>query len=78
MATSFQEITLDTRDADDHAVLVLRNGRLAAVLSHLSDIHGDMAGMWFVETMFGTSPAKLRHTFNNPDEFVAWLDDEGL
>lgn len=78
MATSFQEITLDTGDADDRAILVLRDGRLAAVLSHLSAMHDEMAGMWFVEALFGPPPPKPRHTFANPDEFAAWLEKEGL
>jgi hypothetical protein len=45
MTALFQEITLDTGDADDRAVLVLRDGRLTAVLSHLSSMHDEMAGM---------------------------------
>jgi hypothetical protein len=76
MPTSFQEITLDTRGADDQAILVLRDGRLVAVLSYLSEIHDEMAGMWFVEAMFGTSPHKPRHTFTSPGEFAAWLEEE--
>lgn len=76
MATSFQDITLDTADGDDRAVLVSRDGRLTAVLSHLSEMHGDMAGMWFVEAMFVSPPFEARHVFTDPQEFVAWLGDE--
>jgi hypothetical protein len=76
MAASFQEVTLDTGGADDQAVLVMRDGRLVAVLSHLSDIHDELAGMWFVETLFGNLPHKPRHTFTSPNEFAAWLDEE--
>jgi hypothetical protein len=78
MTALFQEITLDTGDADDRAVLVLRDGRLTAVLSHLSSMHDEMAGMWFVEALFGKPPPKPRHTFSDPDEFVAWLETAGL
>lgn len=78
MAASFQEIMLDTGDADDRAILVLRDGRLAAVLSHLSGMHDAMAGMWFVEALFGAPPPKPRHIFADPDEFVMWLETEGL
>lgn len=78
MATSFQEITLDSGGADERAVLVLRDGRLTAVLSHLSAMHDEMAGMWFVETMFGAPPPKPRHTFADPADFAAWLEQEGL
>jgi len=74
---SFQAITLDTGNTDEQAVLVLKGGRLAAVLSHLSDLHGDLAGLWFVEAMFGNPPRRPRHTFASPDEFAAWLDAAG-
>jgi hypothetical protein len=52
MTASFQDIKLDTGDGDDQAVLVLRNGRLIAVLSHLGAMHNHMAGKWFVEARF--------------------------
>lgn len=78
MTASFQEITLDTGGSDDQAVLVLRHGRLVAVLSYLSAMHDEMAGKWFVEAMFGTPPFKPRHMFTSPEEFVAWLQEEGL
>jgi hypothetical protein len=75
MAPSFQDITLDTNGTDDQAVLVLREGRVTAVLSHLGEIYGDMAGMWFLETMFATPPSLPRHMFADPEAFVAWLDE---
>jgi hypothetical protein len=75
---SYQRITLDTGGTDDRAVLVLREGRLTAVLSHLGAMHDELAGMWFLETMFGTPPSTPRHMFADPEEFVAWLDEERL
>jgi hypothetical protein len=78
MTASFQSITLDTNDGDNQAVLVLRDGNLVAVLSHLSALHGEMAGKWFVETMFGTTPPVQPRVFTSPDEFVVWLDEEKL
>lgn len=76
MAASYQEITLDTGDGDDQAVLVLRDGRLTAVLARLGAMHDDMAGMWFVEALFGTPPSNSRHMFGDPGDFVAWLEAE--
>ena len=78
MTSSFQDITLDTDGTDDRAVLVLREGRLTAILSHLGALHGEKAGMWYLETMFGAPPAMPRHMFEDPKEFVAWLDDQRL
>jgi hypothetical protein len=73
MSVSFQEIMLDTGNTDDRAVLVLRNGRLIAVLSQLSEMHDDMAGRWFVEAVFGPTPSTDRHVFDDPTDFADWL-----
>ena len=66
-------------DASDtvRAVLVLRDGRLAAVLSHLGALHEEMAGMWYVEARFGASVPESRYVFTDPKEFAAWLNREG-
>lgn len=77
MTASFRNITLDTGDGDDEGVLVLQDNRLVAVLSHLGAMHGDIAGQWFVEAMFGNQLLKPRHTFADPKDFVAWLEVEG-
>jgi len=76
MNTSFQEIMLNTDDTE-RAVLVLSDGRLMAVLSHLGAMHEDMAGMWYVEARFGDSVPQSRHIFADPQEFVEWLDEGG-
>jgi hypothetical protein len=76
MASSYQDITLDTAGTNDQAVLVLSEGRLTGVLSHLGPLHNEMAGMWFLETMFGTPPPMPRHMFADPDEFIAWLNED--
>ena len=78
MTFSFQEIVLDTRAVDDTAVLVLRDGRLAAVLARLGAMHEENEGQWFVEALFGASPASMKHVFADPDEFAAWLAAEGV
>lgn len=77
MSVSFEAITLDTGDDDDRAVLVLRDGRLTAVLSRLSAMHEELAGQWFVEAMFGPTLNAQQHVFADPDEFVSWLAEEG-
>lgn len=71
---SYQRIILDTHGTDDQGVLVLREGRLTAVLSHLSEMHNEMAGMWYLEMLFGKTPLKPRHMFASPEDFVIWLD----
>ncbi|HXH16603.1 MAG TPA: hypothetical protein VNJ10_10795 [Sphingomonas sp.] len=75
MTVSFQEILLDVGTGDDQGLLVLREGRLVAVLSRLGPMHGELCGTWFVESMFrGTSPI-IKQTFADPDDFSAWLSD---
>lgn len=78
MTVTWQPITLDTDGVDDEAVLVLRNGRLAAILTCLGDIHGDAAGQWFVEMIFGSSPSvgRTNHIFATPAEFASLIDHE--
>ena len=48
----FRPAILDTQGRDSEAVLVYRDGRLAAVLTCLSEIHGDQQGLWFLEACF--------------------------
>jgi hypothetical protein len=75
MATvTFQEITLAADNGDDQAVLVLRDGRLAAVLSRLGEMHDRERGYWYVEALFGGSPFRVKHTFATPDSFATWLE----
>lgn len=52
MQIEFIPATLDTGSLDAEAVLVYRGGRLAAVLTCLSEIHGDQTGRWFLEACF--------------------------
>ena len=76
MAFTFEDITLDTGGTDERAILVLRDGRVTAILSRLSEMHEELAGHWFVETMFGASPSVHQHVFADPEAFVAWLNEE--
>ncbi len=70
---SFQKIILDTSTPDRDAILVYRYGRLFAVLSCLSEIHGDLCGKWFVEATFSNVPDDPPQTFESLDHFTQWL-----
>ena len=73
MAISFQSVTLDTDYGDSEAILVFRKGRLAAALARLDSFHGELAGRWYVETLY-TKPIGLPgETFETPEEFGARL-----
>ena len=75
MALSFQPVTLDASGPDRDGALAFRDGRLVAVLSRLSDIHGDLGGRWFVEATFSDMPRRQPQTFETLDHFGDWLKD---
>lgn len=78
MEISIQPVRLDTHDGDADAVLVLRGGRLVAVASRLSDIHGRLSGSFFIEAVFGPRDHQLGATFASEEELYRWaecLDD---
>lgn len=53
MAITFEPIMLDGLLGDEEGCLVLRDGRLVAVVSRLGAMHHELAGRWFVESVFG-------------------------
>lgn len=71
MTVEFRPVTLDHGDYDNEAVLVFRSGRLMAVLTCLSEIHGDLQGHWFVETTF-TGVREPFRTFKDLSHAEAW------
>ncbi|WP_157134596.1 hypothetical protein [Sphingomonas sp. PAMC 26605] len=56
---SFVPTTLDSDTPDSEAVMILRDGRLLAVASCLSGIHGALAGHWYIESAFRGCPIGL-------------------
>lgn len=75
MSITFVEMPLVATNLDDEGVLVLENGRLAAVVSRLSDPeHGSAQGQWFVEAGFGQC-AKQMPPFQSLEEVAAWVAD---
>lgn len=54
MTFSVQPIKLFGTFPDDEAALISHGGRLVAVALHLSHLHGEHEGRWFVE--WGSQP----------------------
>lgn len=77
MTLSHQPISLDTDTPDREGVLTFRDGRLLAVLSRLSDIHGDLEGHWFIEATFGPVPRRQPPAFGTLQQFEEWLTAAG-
>ena len=73
MDLSYKDVTLDNEASDNRALLVFRNGRLLAVLSCLSDLHGELAGRWFIEVFFEGTPTLVGPIFETIAEFEEWL-----
>ena len=73
MALSYQDVILDNDTPDSEAMLVFREGRLLAVLTRLSDIHGEFAGHWFAEAVFETVATPRGPTFETLAHFEEWL-----
>lgn len=78
MPLSLQPVSVDARrDADGNGVLVFADGRLVAVLVHLTDpAHDEHTGAWFLEAGFGRcSDAVLPPIFADLDEAHRWIGD---
>lgn len=70
---SFQPVMLDGEHGDSEAVLAFREGRLTAVLSHLSAIHGELEGHWFLEASFDEHDFAAKRTFDSLSAFEKCL-----
>lgn len=73
MSLELQPVRLASGNDDTEARLVFVDGGLIAVLVHLSDAHGDLAGMWFLEAWFGLTYRLNQPTFASLDEAQAWI-----
>lgn len=72
MTIEFKAVTLDSGTHDNQGMLVFRDGRLMAVLSCLSDIHGAKEGQWFVEMTFTAECELTGQTFGSLGEAEIW------
>jgi hypothetical protein len=60
-------------DHDEEGCLVFSKDRLVAVLVRLSDEHGELAGLWFLEAGFGGVDAIDHPTFPDLAAAQEWL-----
>lgn len=77
MTIRLEPATLDSECGDSEARLVLRDGRLVAIISCLGDLHGALIGRWFVEAVFGDHPLTIGQMFESPDALAASLAPAG-
>lgn len=75
MTVTFVEMPLEATSQDQHGVLILWDGRLAAVVSRLSDPdHGDAQGQWFLEAGFGRCAQQMK-PFTSLECAAAWVEE---
>lgn len=73
MRLTLEPTTVASEFGDSRAKLVSMDGRLIAVLARLGQLHGDLAGRWFVEAAFGSATALIGESFATLDEFEAHI-----
>ena len=73
MSVHLQPVRLASGNDDTEAQLVFVDGGLVAVLTHLSELHDEAAGMWFLEAGFGSISVRAPPTFANLDEAQDWI-----
>lgn len=76
MSLQLQPVRLASGNDDTEGQLVFIDGSLAAVLVHLSDVHGDEAGMWFLEAWFGVPYRSNHPTFASLDKAQDWIEGQ--
>lgn len=75
MTLQLQPVRLASGNGDTEAQLVFVDGDLIAVLVHLSEVHDDEAGMWFLEAWFGGGYVSHPPTFVSLDRAQGWIEE---
>lgn len=73
MSLYLQPVHLATGSDDTEGQLVFVDGRLVAVLVHLSEQHDSEAGMWFLEVGFGGVNVPRPSPFTDLDVAQDWI-----
>ena len=74
MSLRLQPVHVGTGSRDTESLLVFADDVLVAVLVHLSDDHGDAAGMWFLEAGFGPVDDPCPPNFPDLDTAQYWIE----
>ena len=74
MSIHLQPVRVGTDSPDEEGQLVLADGRLVAVLVHLSDEYEADAGKWFLEAGFGRVNHPDPPMFADLDEAQGWIE----
>ena len=69
-------VQIATREEILEGKLLLVEGALVAVASHLSESHNGEAGKWFIEAAFGHLDPKPLRTFDSLDELISFVQKQ--
>jgi len=73
MSLEFKPVLLDVDSGDDRGMLILHDGALLGVATKLGEIHGDLAGSWFLETVFDPAIIVPHEPFADIQALHLWL-----
>ncbi|KQP89391.1 hypothetical protein [Methylobacterium sp. Leaf117] len=73
MSLHLQPVQLATGSEDSESHLVFADGLLVAILVHLSDMHEEDAGKWYLEAVFGPTWGREHPSFVDLDAAQAWI-----
>ena len=73
MSLHLQSVQLATGSEDSESHLVFADGLLVAILVHLSDMHEEEAGKWYLEVGFGPRWGREHPSFADLDAAQAWI-----
>jgi hypothetical protein len=73
LTITFEPIPVALDDERLEGRLVMADAHLVAVLVMLSPSHGEFAGKWFAEALFGSLSEEGNPVFGDLDEARAWI-----
>jgi hypothetical protein len=73
MSLHLQPVQIASGCDDSESHLVFADGLLVAVLVHLSELHEEEAGKWYLEAGFGPISGREHPSFVNLDAAQAWI-----
>lgn len=75
--TSAYKTRIRTDSADSHALILLNDGELVAILVELADeSHGVDRGKWIIETTFGLHPGRRPEPFADAAQAAYWISEQ--
>ena len=75
MILTRQPVRVQTNGDDEQGCLIFADDRLVAVLVHLSSLHEELTGLWYLEAGFGRLGGPDQPTFDDLEAAEHWLGE---